>query len=485
MLAGQSGAVEIEIGIRQNPAMDPVYFDHYALQMTIALDTELCANIVSEGGSQANAGTQKQINYTVLPESEKTYLLTMDAVDFEMDSITINAIPLNMDIDSIDTEEMKEKVHELQNGISQVHDGAATIQKATDALNDGTATLYDSSSMVQNGVSTLASGAAQLTAHSASIASSMQQLSDGLAQISASAEPLKAGGDQLNGGAQELAAGMGTLNQQFASLVSASAEIGGAIDSLSSAAAGASSDIANMKNLLQIVAEYPEITGSYGKYIASARTLVGTAEAVQSGLSDLNANYAQFHNSLAACSTAVSELSAASDTLSGGLAGYTGPMNQFIDGVTGAEIGSAAEGASQYAQFDTALRELNAGMTALDENYGALHAGISALESSIRQLKDGATDLKDGTCELSDKTGDMDTQIDDEVDEALSKFRNEDFEALSFADPRNEVRLVQFVIRTEAIELPEEEEEAIVEVATETGFLDRLTALFSEGRKSE
>ena len=99
------------------------------------------------------------------------------------------------------------------------------------------------------------------------------------------------------------------------------------------------------------------------------------------------------------------------------------------------------------------------------------------MNSSSADLKDGAADLEAGADEIRDKTGDMDQRVDDEVDNALSKYTGDDFEACSFVDARNDVELVQFVIKTEAIEVPEPSEPEEAEPETE-GFRDRVERLF-------
>lgn len=474
-LTGASGEVRIALRIRQNLDFDPVYFDNYALQMTLTFDSGACRNITAEGGTQLNAGTDKLINYTVLPESEKDYVITLDAVNFEMDAISINGIPLNMDVDSIDTTEMKDKVHELQNGISKIDSGARAIKSATEAMDDGATTLYEASAGVASGVSSLNGGAQQLTTHSAAIAASMQKIAEQFEQVMGAAGPMQQGGQALASGSRELSAGLSALNEQFSTLITASSDIGRAIGALGEAAAGASPDIANMKRLLSIVSDYPEITDSYGKYISSARRLIGTAEGLQSGLNDLSTNYASFEAALSGCAEAIAKLDAASASLSQGIADYTDPLNELIGSIDGS---SATQGAEQYAQLDAALRSLSDSLATLDAGYATLHEGIGELEQGMAALAGGATDLKQGTGELSHKTGDMDAQIDDEVDEALAKFSNDNFTPRSFADERNEVRLVQFVLKTDALELPDEEEEVIEEEVKQEGFVARLLALF-------
>ncbi|MGN0963305.1 MAG: YhgE/Pip domain-containing protein, partial [Clostridia bacterium] len=95
-LAGKSGELEISLGFHQNIACDSSFFDRYALQTTMTLDTEKCENIVANGATVANVGQNKQLSYILLPGNEKEYTVTADVTDFEMESININGIRMDL-----------------------------------------------------------------------------------------------------------------------------------------------------------------------------------------------------------------------------------------------------------------------------------------------------------------------------------------------------------------------------------------------------
>ncbi|MEG1998320.1 MAG: hypothetical protein RR051_07730, partial [Clostridiales bacterium] len=66
-LAGQNGHLEITLAIRENPAVNSAFFDHYALQTNVSLDADLCREIQTTGATIANVGKYKQLTYTILP----------------------------------------------------------------------------------------------------------------------------------------------------------------------------------------------------------------------------------------------------------------------------------------------------------------------------------------------------------------------------------------------------------------------------------
>ena len=161
-LADKSGHVEIELDVRQNPAYQGELFKSHALQISASLDTEKCRNISAEGATQANVGTSRQLSYIVLPNTEKSILISTDAADFEMDAISINGVRLSLDIDVDDSEltEQTDKVidagvklddvqkfydglQDYTNGVNDLMDGAQEMKDGTGEFRSETADIND------------------------------------------------------------------------------------------------------------------------------------------------------------------------------------------------------------------------------------------------------------------------------------------------------------------------------------------------------
>ncbi len=124
------------------------------------------------------------------------------------------------------------------------------------------------------------------------------------------------------------------------------------------------------------------------------------------------------------------------------------------------------------------------GSSALAAGADQLANGTDDLYDGVLKLKDGVAELSDGTMQLRDQSSDMDTQVDDKVDEMLDEYRSKDFAAISFVDPENPaVAAVQFVIKTGDIKLPEAEAPVQAEEPEET-FWQRVQDLFPS-RKSK
>ena len=138
---------------------------------------------------------------------------------------------------------------------------------------------------------------------------------------------------------------------------------------------------------------------------------------------------------------------------------------------------ASPETLAQLAQLKEGAAALDAGIGALADATGALADGIGQLADGTSQLADGVADLKDGTNEFKDKAGDIDAQIDEEVDGVINDLTGNDFEPVSFVSDKNtNVELVQFVMQTEEIRIPEETDIPVEEEPM--SFWRRLLALF-------
>ena len=160
-VAGKSGALEIRFSVTKNESCGGSFYDDYALQASFTLDTERCQNIVSNGATVANVGSDKQLTYTILPGKGIDTVITADVTDFEMDAAAINGVRLNLDVDVDDTDLM-DKVDELVSAIGDLDDGAWELHDGTEELYDATKTLNSKVGDLHSGVGDLTAGAGDL-----------------------------------------------------------------------------------------------------------------------------------------------------------------------------------------------------------------------------------------------------------------------------------------------------------------------------------
>ncbi len=114
-IAGKSGEVKITIRITQHTKYQGNFYDNYALQASLSFDTDQYKKIVAPDATVANVGRNKQLTYTILPGKGADIEMTAEVSGFEMDGISINGIPLNLNVEvDVDDEGLMEQVTELK-----------------------------------------------------------------------------------------------------------------------------------------------------------------------------------------------------------------------------------------------------------------------------------------------------------------------------------------------------------------------------------
>ena len=146
-LGGKSGALSIRLQVSRNPDCTGDFFDQYALQVTMTLDTDRAQNIVADGATMANVGSNKQLSYILLPGSDSDVTVTADVTDFAMNAISLNGVKLrlNLDLDGADLTGMLDRLQsgsvQLDDGANALADGIAQVQAGIDTLNGNSAGL--------------------------------------------------------------------------------------------------------------------------------------------------------------------------------------------------------------------------------------------------------------------------------------------------------------------------------------------------------
>lgn len=125
--------------------------------------------------------------------------------------------------------------------------------------------------------------------------------------------------------------------------------------------------------------------------------------------------------------------------------------------------------------------ELQQGASQLENGAKELAKGGSNLADGAKKLMDGAAELSDGTAELRNETDKIDSTFSDDLDDLsgmLESLSGGTTTVRSFVSNKNtDVSSVQFVIKTDAIEIPEPEE-AAPESPEKLNFWQKLLRLF-------
>lgn len=205
-IAGSTGKFRMTIKVTKNSKYNgPDFYKNYALQSSIEFDSNKVTDIKSQDATIANAGQKKKLTYIALPNKGANYEITANVTDFETDGLSINALPLNLNVE-VDDSELQAKVHALQNAIASLDDGANTLDNGSKELVSGSRQiasalnqLAEKSSALTNGSGEFYKGlkTVQTALNNSDLASKIAEIKDSLtyANYSASIEAiLKQGG---------------------------------------------------------------------------------------------------------------------------------------------------------------------------------------------------------------------------------------------------------------------------------------------------
>lgn len=345
-LGGKSGALAIRLQVSRNPACTGDFFDQYALQVTMTLDTDRAQNIVADGATMANVGSNKQLSYILLPGSDSDVTVTADVTDFAMNAISLNGVKLrlNLDLNGADLTGMLDR---LQSGSVQLDDGANALADGIAQLDAGAAQLdeqvsYDAYKAIlkENGLDLdqLKDGNAKAMEQLEQLARVMPQLKDVILLLKGSSANIDAMETYLNtvhDGVAQLHAGSSTLNSQY-----------GQFDA----------GVRQLANAL---------TG-----------MLGNLSVLTDGVNQLASRYGQLDSGLNAYTDGVAQLKAGVQQLTDGAARLTAGTGELRSNVSGIDMGD---------QLDSLLAGLN-GSSEVESFTSAENTDVSAVQFALQTV---------------------------------------------------------------------------------------------------
>ena len=481
-LAGASGALEIRIQTRQNKAVDSTFYDNYMLQITVTLDPDKCADIDAGGGTAAASGKDRVITYTVLPGKDADITLKAAVTNFSLSGISVAAVPFSSPVAIPDTSGLVDETATLSDAVSSLNNGIAKLVSGSGDLNDGVAALVSGSGEFQAGLAKLSGGSAALLAGSAQIKSALAaaaaQLSGGTGAGGSSGGGLGAI-TQLPAGLRQLADGLGQVSAGLTTLQTSYASLFSALDAAIMAIPAGTVTQADIQGLYAAVTDPAQL--------AALQQLVGGYTAAQTVLGTYTTKDAATQMSLR---DGLRSVSASLGTLAANIGAFQTSLNTTADTVEASASQSAllqqlqtlAAGlsslSSQYGTFHDSLAEYVGGVDALSAHYKELNTGLTGLQDGTASLAQGTGRLYKGSKALADATADLPDTVQVEIDKLTADYDTSDFTPVSFVSAKNtDVSYVQFICMTASIEEPEKTGDTGETVLVQT-FWDRLLALF-------
>lgn len=514
-LGGKSGDLEVSIHTATNSGFDPYFTENYMLQISVTLDAELCEDITSRNGTVANAGSDKQITFVVLPGGEGDIGFSAKVHDFTMGGFTIAAVPYSMDsiMDMGEISTITSGIEQLSSAITQLTGGASAINDGAATLGENSATLTDASDQIESALKQIADG---LQGYD------LSSMTDGLDQL-----------QQLPAYLTEAAAGLDTISQ---GLVKA-ADVYDLILSQIKSMAGSLGNLDSLQSQIEaavkqavggIIAGYITENAGLEAENAQLEARVKELEALLDPEGDQENNGSKIddntisgdNNDIADGSSgnggdipeSIPDIDLGLDDILGeigipssedltllitgmtqanqGLRDAASGIDMVVDGLMQMAIGLSS-GLEDMTDFDTsAITELQTGMTELAVNYEQFNDGLKAYTDGVSQLSEGMDTYTSGMYALNSQTQGIPDLLDEFLGTGDDDAESEDGESsdgssevVSFLDDRNtDTASVQFVISTDGISAPEEpvEEQPAEEPQ---GFFaqlwDKIVSLFS------
>ncbi|MCI6464847.1 MAG: hypothetical protein MSA90_05215 [Faecalicatena sp.] len=512
-LAGASGKVGLTVLTTKNPKMDPIFYQKYMLQVTITLDTSICENIVAKDATLANAGSDKQVTFTVMPEKEGRLEVKTDASDFTMKGISIAAVPFSAGTDMLDVkqiDQLTDGLNQLSSGISQLNGGAQQLKGGAQALQNGTDELKNGVSEFQNGIAQLKEGADGISSGASLLSSGSGEFQSGLNQAAAAADEVLNGSGKIDQVLQFLKAGTEDLGSlDLGQLIALPKGLNDLADGLEGIQGGFAQifqtldDTMSTNPVTDLTKEElgqiqqamgttsPEAQAAFGKLMGnyqSAMTFLKTYQAVSGNLDELVNGLGTMIENIREISTRLEMLQNMDpDSLKGladGIRSLADEYESFHQGLKDYMEG-IQEMSDKYTEIDDGIRGLAEGTAGISNGIGksadgaaSLLDGAGSLDGGAAQLSNGVSQLADGLGTLNKETQKMPDEMKKRIDEMMDKYTNQDFVPISFTSSKNQnVVSVQFVLSTDEIKKEEVKSEK-TEEKTKEGVWEKLMDLF-------
>lgn len=323
-VAGKSGHLAIGIETEANPLGNKEFFDNYALQIALTLDSSLCKNITAQGGTVASAGSDKQVSYVVLPGKKASLELSCDVENFEMPGITIAGVRLDIDFD-IDNYDMSE-LDELTDGVADLDDGVQELLDGIFDMKEGVVELHDGTIELGDGVVEFKDGIQELSEGTEELKDGVSELVDGTTEMADGVGELKDGTQELSEGTAELKDGVLELKDGTIEMVDGALEL---VD-------GTTELVDGVRELDDGVGEFAD--GIEEAYDGMKELVLGISK-LNGGMNDITDGSADLTSGAKALASGASKAASGCEQLAGG-------FDAYFDGILGLVNGQLTSSAS-------------------------------------------------------------------------------------------------------------------------------------------
>lgn len=414
-LVDATGRVGILLKITANEKANPWFAENMTVQVQLPVDLSRATILDAGSATKVVTGNTATLAFNMLAGQTLDTRVLLDAQDFALDSISISAMRMEMDLSAYAG---------AMEGVAQLTTASGALSDGMSELATGLETLCAGINELATGLSATTQGAVQLETGAAQYQTGLTQLTEGASQLDEGATAFGEGLAQLAGNGSQLTAGYAQVLDAL-SAVSVSEEERAQLTAI---AASAGTDPVSQ----QVAGMAQKLLGALDG-VEQVKTALGTLNA---GLTAYVGGVEQMNEQYAALST--------------GVQAATGGMTQLKDGMD-----TLMEGISQ----------LTGGLTALSEGAATMAEQSAAIPQAATQLTEGQVQFTSGIAQMTDMVSEM-------------TGGNDEYVPVSFAAAgRAECASVQFVLRTQPIQKAQEAQSAPVAEAEETVW-ERIRNIF-------
>ena len=223
-LAGASGDFALTMEITQNPQGDVSFYENYVLQTSVTLPDDCAFDVRSADGSIALSGSDTQVTFMALPDSEGSVSLQARVENFSLPSIQVAAVPLSLGLSLPTSDEISGQFDELIEATDQLAAGAKELAEGNASFDQGLAQVHTGVNQIADATSQLSSGITSYAAGVTQSAQGMQDLLAGQKQFGDNLQKLAASGTQIEDGLANAQTNIGALVKRLNDLPDAQKE---------------------------------------------------------------------------------------------------------------------------------------------------------------------------------------------------------------------------------------------------------------------
>lgn len=428
-IAGKSGRLKITISVTENKNCDDSFWDGYALQASLTLDTEKCKNIHAPEATIANVGSDKQLSYIIMPGKGADLTITADVEDFEMDAISINGTKLNLEFE-FEKEDLLSQVLDIQDAIKKLNDGAISLEDGADQLTDGTKDMYDGALSLEDGANSLNDGIKSLNDGIETVETALNtlngksnSLTKGSSKVLKALKEIQTALKQVKLNTQDLASlslASTQINNGIGSLIDGLKTINGSIDTYYNSLSTAGIDnintyISKHNKAISALSITDTQRTLYQAYVTSGNEAVmqTLSDLVTKGNAEAIALYSEYQSADNDANVIVDYVTNAGkligiETLLKGDVAYIQGSNQLISGIDAtlnSNSGELMKGAlslqSNYKTFDSKIQSMTTSLESLASNMETLKKAINTLVANYKKVDSGISDYTEAVKKIT------------------------------------------------------------------------------------